>query len=330
VTVGHNGLPTDIKMTDAVRKMTPDEIAASVMRAIQKAQSKYPDVSAPTALPCWSRSTSSGMELCSSSRFVQTGEHEPRGLRPLTQRERVSIRDAPQEWVDERFYSIVSDIVGTPTELVDNAGDITWQARSTLWGELSNARSVQAETPLRFPGQYFDRETGLHYNYQRYYDPELGRYNSDDPLGLAPAPNPRTYVTNPTRYVDPLGLTPAPGGSHGPGTGNHTNPPPPQVPGPISMDDAVDFGARHVGGTGRVVESGSGGYQFISQSTDAAGRPVTSVARFDINPNNSHVQQYGPHLNLETQVGGRPVRSGPYADPHIPIDPTTIRPGDIP
>jgi hypothetical protein len=96
------------------------------------------------------------------------------------------------------------------------------------------------------------------------------------------------------------------------------------------MDDAVDFGARHVGGTGRVVESGSGGYQFISQSTDAAGRPVTSVARFDINPNNSHVQQYGPHLNLETQVGGRPVRSGPYADPHIPIDPTTIRPGDIP
>jgi RHS repeat-associated protein len=243
----------------------------------------------------------------------------------------VSISDAPQqEWVDERFYSIVSDIVGTPTELVDNAGDITWQARSTLWGELPNARSVQAETPLRFPGQYFDRETGLHYNYQRYYDPELGRYNSDDPLGLAPAPNPRTYVTNPTRYVDPLGLTPAPGGSHGPGTGNHTNPPPPQVPGPISMDDAVDLGARHVGGTGRVVESGSGGYQFISQSTDAAGRPVTSVARFDINPNNSHVQQYGPHLNLETQVGGRPVRSGPYADPHIPIDPTMIRPGDIP
>jgi DNA-binding protein YbaB len=43
VTVGHNGLPTDIKMTDAVRKMTPDEIAASVMRAIQKAQSKYPE-----------------------------------------------------------------------------------------------------------------------------------------------------------------------------------------------------------------------------------------------------------------------------------------------
>jgi hypothetical protein len=43
VTVGHNGLPTDIKMTDAVRKMTPDEIAASVMQAIQKAQSKYPE-----------------------------------------------------------------------------------------------------------------------------------------------------------------------------------------------------------------------------------------------------------------------------------------------
>ncbi|HEV7974240.1 YbaB/EbfC family nucleoid-associated protein [Amycolatopsis sp.] len=43
VTVGHNGLPTDIKMTDGVRRMNPDEIAANVMRALQKAQSKYPE-----------------------------------------------------------------------------------------------------------------------------------------------------------------------------------------------------------------------------------------------------------------------------------------------
>ncbi len=63
-------------------------------------------------------------------------------------------------------------------------------------------------TPLRFPGQYADAETGLSYNLARYYDPETGRYASQDPLGLAPAPNPNAYVANPNELVDPLGLAP--------------------------------------------------------------------------------------------------------------------------
>jgi hypothetical protein len=85
-----------------------------------------------------------------------------------------------------------------------------------------------------------------------------------------------------------------------------------------------------LGGQGRVVASGSGGYQFINTSLDTAGNTVASIARFDLNPASTHVQKLGPHLNLETQINGDPVRSGPLADPHIPIDPTTIRPGDIP
>lgn len=64
-----------------------------------------------------------------------------------------------------------------------------------------------ADTPLRFPGQYRDAETGLHYNVFRYYDPATARYVSQDPLGLAPAPNPVTYVSNPLVATDPLGLT---------------------------------------------------------------------------------------------------------------------------
>ncbi|MFF8991691.1 RHS repeat-associated core domain-containing protein, partial [Streptomyces sp. NPDC014983] len=64
------------------------------------------------------------------------------------------------------------------------------------------------DTPLRFPGQYYDPETGLHYNYFRHYDPHTGRFFSSDPLGLGPAPNPTTYVHNPHVWVDPLGLTP--------------------------------------------------------------------------------------------------------------------------
>ncbi|MGW1606719.1 polymorphic toxin type 28 domain-containing protein, partial [Streptomyces eurythermus] len=63
-------------------------------------------------------------------------------------------------------------------------------------------------TPLRFPGQYYDPETGLHYNYFRHYDPETARYLTPDPLGLTPAPNPVTYVRNPCGWADPLGLAP--------------------------------------------------------------------------------------------------------------------------
>lgn len=60
--------------------------------------------------------------------------------------------------------------------------------------------------PLRFPGQYFDPETGLHYNVHRYYDPHTGRYISADPLGLAPSANHYAYVSNPFTMADPLGL----------------------------------------------------------------------------------------------------------------------------
>ena len=65
-----------------------------------------------------------------------------------------------------------------------------------------------ADTPLRFAGQYADDETGLYYNHRRYYDPVTARYLSQDPLGLAPAPNPNSYVVNPTAWMDPSGLSP--------------------------------------------------------------------------------------------------------------------------
>ncbi|WTJ08596.1 hypothetical protein OHA45_16030 [Streptomyces lydicus] len=76
---------------------------------------------------------------------------------------------------------------------------------STAW-----SRESTAYTPLRFPGQYFDPETQLHYNFHRHYDPDAGRYVSSDPLGLAPADNPGAYVGNPTTWSDPLGLSPCP------------------------------------------------------------------------------------------------------------------------
>jgi len=64
----------------------------------------------------------------------------------------------------------------------------------------------QIENNLRFQGQYFDAETGLHYNRFRYYDPSCGRFINQDPIGLAGGNNNYLYVPNPTGWVDPFGL----------------------------------------------------------------------------------------------------------------------------
>ncbi|WP_051782156.1 MULTISPECIES: putative T7SS-secreted protein [unclassified Streptomyces] len=133
-----------------------------------------------------------------------TWEHE--GFEPLAQVERLV--GADQQLIDSRFFSIVTDLVGTPQELIGEDGEIAWRARSTVWGTTEWNKNADAYIPLRFPGQYFDPESGLHYNRFRHYDPETARYLSVDPLGLGPAPNPSGYVRNPLTWSDPLGLAP--------------------------------------------------------------------------------------------------------------------------
>ncbi|MBT2364919.1 type IV secretion protein Rhs [Streptomyces sp. ISL-10] len=130
------------------------------------------------------------------------------GLRPLTQYERILDSKPSQQALDERFFSIVTDLIGTPSELIGDSGELSWGKRSTLWGKTAWEASSSAYTPLRFPGQYFDPETGLHYNFHRHYDPETARYASEDPLGISPASNPATYIHNPLTWSDHLGLAP--------------------------------------------------------------------------------------------------------------------------
>lgn len=132
-----------------------------------------------------------------------TWDHD--GLRPLTQTERIT-NETTQAEIDSRFFAIATDLVGAPSELLDESGAIAWRTRSTLWGTTTWNADATAYTPLRFPGQYADPETGLHYNFHRHYDPTTARYLSQDPLGLDPAPNPVTYVHNPHTWADPLGL----------------------------------------------------------------------------------------------------------------------------
>ncbi|WP_256107319.1 DUF6531 domain-containing protein [Streptomyces sp. ODS05-4] len=132
-----------------------------------------------------------------------TWEYE--GHRPLVQYERKHLDD---DEVDARFFAIVTDLVGAPTDLLSSDGETAWRARTTCWGTTGWHVAATAYTPLRFPGQYADPETGLHYNYFRHYDPDTARFTSPDPLGLAPAPNPSAYVVNPYVWADPLGLAP--------------------------------------------------------------------------------------------------------------------------
>lgn len=140
---------------------------------------------------------------------VTSWDYEPGGFTPVAQETRTFSAELSDQEVDRRFYAVVADLVGTPTELVTPDGRLAWRRRAGLWGEGASpgeALDAGADCPLRFPGQYQDAETGLCYNYERYYDPGTGRYTSPDPLGLVPAPNHHGYVVNPLSHLDPLGL----------------------------------------------------------------------------------------------------------------------------
>ncbi|GAB7533781.1 RHS repeat-associated core domain-containing protein [Pseudomonas sp. 3A(2025)] len=108
-----------------------------------------------------------------------------------------------------RYYH--NDPNGLPGQLTDSAGKTVWQAQYQVWGNtLRETREVWyvEEQNLRFQGQYLDRETGLHYNTFRFYDPDIGRFTTPDPIGLAGGLNLYLYAPNPFGWADPWGWCP--------------------------------------------------------------------------------------------------------------------------
>jgi RHS repeat-associated protein len=108
-------------------------------------------------------------------------------------------------------YSVETDHLGTPRQVRDVNRQLRWQWDSDPFGSiLPNANPAglgNFTLNLRFPGQYYDEESGLHYNVFRDYDPGVGRYVQSDPIGLAGGINTYGYVGgNPVSRVDPLGL----------------------------------------------------------------------------------------------------------------------------
>lgn len=115
------------------------------------------------------------------------------------------------------LYYPISDHIGAIRAVVDQHGDRQWQRHDMAFSGNAFGEFLQADNsamysgsfhmPLRFPGQYFDKETFRHYNHYRYYDPTLGRYISSDPIGLAGGGNTYIYaLNNPVMYYDPYGL----------------------------------------------------------------------------------------------------------------------------
>lgn len=99
------------------------------------------------------------------------------------------------------------DHLDTPRLATDASGQIAWQWQSDAFGRGEALSQGSTQVNLRFPGQYYDAESGLHYNYFRDYDPETGRYVESDPIGLGGGLNTYGYVeANPVLRTDSLGL----------------------------------------------------------------------------------------------------------------------------
>ena len=125
--------------------------------------------------------------------------------------------DREQDGSVIQIYHYHNDQLGTPNELTNDIGEVVWLADYEAWGNTAkviyspvNINQMQVSQnelqPIRFQGQCFDEETGLHYNRFRYYDPDMGMFTTRDPIGLRGGDNVFAYAPNPTGWVDPLGL----------------------------------------------------------------------------------------------------------------------------
>jgi RHS repeat-associated protein len=104
------------------------------------------------------------------------------------------------------LYYIHANHLGAPVAMTDAGRAVVWRAEYDPFGRAT-VTSAGPTLNLRLPGQYFDAETGLHYNMARHYDPGTGRYLQSDPIGLQGGINTYVYVeNNPMNFVDPLGL----------------------------------------------------------------------------------------------------------------------------
>ena len=101
-----------------------------------------------------------------------------------------------------------NDQIGIPREMTDGEGNIVWSGDYSGWGKLTREERLKSDIyqPIRLQNQHYDEETGLHYNFFRYYDPDIGRFTQQDPIGLEGGSNFYQFSTNIQNMMDPWGL----------------------------------------------------------------------------------------------------------------------------
>ena len=98
---------------------------------------------------------------------------------------------------EQHIYYFHTNLNGMPEELTDEAGEIVWESSYQLWGKPKQETvHKEIQQNLRYQGQYLDRETGLHYNTFRYYDPDTGRFTQINPIGLLSSLNLYQFTPN--------------------------------------------------------------------------------------------------------------------------------------
>lgn len=208
------------------------------------------------------------------------------------------------------YYHV--DPNGCPTRLTDQSGTTLWSASYSAWGEITTRHAQATDNPLRYQGQYFDEESGLHYNRYRYYDPHAGQFVGQDPIGLNGGLNVYQYGDNAFGWVDPLGLQHI--GTKGSsqadaviaetlaGKGDLTSTM------KLSADVLLEAGQKFIGpGYKEIGKSGSG----VFRSADG-----TRQFRIDNNSLSGNHSPGVPHGHLETYAPGA---AKPTTNNHIPF-----------
>jgi len=146
--------------------------------------------------------------------FEQAYEREERryvwlGGRPVAMMRRTDAFE-DDEWTDGEWevFDIITSRIGAPVQMLNAAHEVVWSIKYTPYGTTYDEQNGSGVScALRFPGQYHDEETGFNYNGQRYYIPEIARYNRPEPIGQAGSLDLYMYAGgNPVNAIDPTGL----------------------------------------------------------------------------------------------------------------------------
>ncbi len=239
-------------------------------------------------------------------------------------REYVYLNDAPLAQIDagtpEVLIYLHPDHLGTPRYATNTGGTQVWAANADAFGV--GTPSGSATVNLRMPGQYYDSESGLFYNWNRYYSPAIGRYISSDPIGQEGGLNTFNYAeSSPVMFIDPEGLVSAcmPGEDCGQSI---------LGPGPVGGG-----GMSVIGGVG-MAGAGIGAGSILMNEDKKANAPAAPNPTAESCPEPKDLEGKTPEEVDEIMKGrgwkGEPSRSGGgtrYPSPNVKGEQVRVQPG---